>query len=445
MHLRRNEYFRKTADKLQLDRPLAYALLSRLWQACTGPITILLIVGFLTEAEQGVYYCLVPIIGIQAFFELGLLNVLISKAGHAYSAYLTVKDSPQDLEVAAGRLGELIRASRRWFSWASVLFAITSVSLGWSILSQNANDVAWRTALLAVVPLAAITVSLSSSLAILEGAGQRELVYRVRFYQAVCGGGLVWLALALGWGIWALVLASGVQAIWSAYLVRIHQRHFFRKFENAGTGHEFSWLREVLPIQWRAALSGLALHAATQFLTLCIMTFHSASEAGQLGITLSITTAIQMLAMAWVQTKYPLISEMHGRDDREKAGTLWRQTSIVSSGLLCVALASLVAAIALLPLAERGWEQRFAAPWIVFVLGMGCLANHVVALQGIYVLARGDKPFVVASVVGLSTTTALVWTLGYYYSIAGVVIGFTAGMTFAVLPLHSWQYWQFRR
>lgn len=432
----------KLAKSLQLDRSLVFALASRIWQALTGPVTIMLVIRFLSEDETGIYYNFAPIIGIQAFFELGLLNVLISQSGHAFSAYRTAKQNGGDVETAAGRLGDLIRASDRWFGVASILFAITAIAFGWYTFSQSDTNVDWMYPLLAIAPLAAITVYVSPSLAILEGAEDRNLVYQVRFYQMLCGSLVVWAALSMGLGVWALVIATGVQTAWSTYLVLVHRRGFFKKFSAAGSDKSFSWGRDVLPIQWRVAVAGLAFHVATQFLAVCIMTFHTSAESGRLGMTLSITSAIQMLAMVWVQTKYPLISSLHGRGKREEAGLLWQRTAGISSVLLILAFGGLIAAVAILPWFNESWQSRFIQPWLIAVLGLGCLANHWTALQAFYVLARGQNPFMVAAVIGYSITTAAVWIAGYFYSVPGVIGGFTFGITFAVLPMYSWCYWK---
>ena len=73
-------------DRIQWDLTLGYALSTRCWQAISGPITIMFLIGSLDLAEQGIYYSIVGIIGIQAYFELGLLNVLVSQSGHAAAA-----------------------------------------------------------------------------------------------------------------------------------------------------------------------------------------------------------------------------------------------------------------------------------------------------------------------------------------------------------------------
>ena len=442
---------RELAQRLQLDKPLGYALLSRVWQGISGPITIALIIRYLTGDEKGIYYAIGPVIGVQAFFELGLLNVLISHAGHANAAFLLEQKEGQEPasewshgSSAAGRMGELIRASRRWFGVASVLFCLFVLVFGWYTFSQSDAQVDWHLPLLVIAPLAALTVYFSPSLAILEGAGERELIYRFRFYQGVCGSLAVWLALALGLGVWAVVVATLVQTAWSGYLALYHRRSFFRQFVGVSGDHGFSWMRDVLPLQWRVAAIGIAFHLATQFLVIVILVFHTAVESGRLGMTMTITTSLQMFALAWVQTKYPLISAMHGENDREGAGTLWRRTTVVSTGLLCLGFTGFTVGLLVLPLFGRGWETEFVLPWQVVLFGVGCVANHLVAIQAFYVLARGANPLVVASLIGLLTTAVAVWIGGYYWSTTGVVGAFTIGITGVMLPLHSWAYYRFR-
>lgn len=410
----------------------------------SGPITIALIIRTLNAEEQGIYYGIIPVIGIQAFFELGLLNVLISHAGHASEALADADDSIATAK-ASGRMRELIRASRRWFAWASVLFVFAAIAFGWYTFTKSGSDVPWQTPLLVIVPIAALTVYFAPSVAILEGAGFRDSVYRFRLLQMLGGSLVVWIALASGWGIWALVIATVVQVLFVGYLTQVRHADFFRRFEHAESDAEhFSWIRDVLPQQWRVAASGMAYHLATQFLAIVVLTYHSDAESGRLGMTLSITTAIQMLALAWVQTKYPLISSLHGKGDREAAGTLWRRTAVVSSGLLLAAFSGFAAMLWSLPIFQQGWEDRFIEPWLLVVLGIGCLANHLVAIQAFYVLARGANPLIVVSLIGFLSTAVAVWICGYFASTPGVVLAFAGGMTLITLPLHSWAYRQFR-
>jgi hypothetical protein len=351
---------------------------------------------------------------------------------------------------------ELIRASQRWFSGASVLFATVAIGLGWYTFANSDTVTNWTAPLLVTVPIAAFGIYFAPALAVLEGSGDRELIYRIRFYQRFLGSFAVWASLVMGLGVWAIAVSAALQAVFSGYVPLVQRAAFFRRFKAiTARPKNFSWQRDVVPAQWRAAAVSSAYHIATQLFTLVLLNFHTTVEAGCLGMTLTATTAIQMLALAWVQTKFSVISLQHGEGNREAAGTMWRQTAIVSSLLLMVAFVTLTILIACLP--TIGWQlenwgfkprdlaARFITPTQCMILGVGCLANHLIAVQAFYVLARKANPFVIASVTGSLCTAAAVWIGGYLYATTGIVVGYAVTMALIGLPLHSYAYLQFRQ
>ncbi|MGB7324381.1 MAG: hypothetical protein WBD31_05885 [Rubripirellula sp.] len=440
---------RKLSERLHLDRSLAFVLATKIWQVVSGPITIALIIGAMTLEEQGIYSGIVGIIGIQALFELGLLNVLISQAGHEISL---VSGSGTDSSVVQHqsvlRMAELVRASRRWFAIASLLFGLLAIAFGWfTFYGDPADD--WQGPLVVLVPLSACAIFLSPSLAILEGSGFREDIYRYRFFQIVTGSLVVWGGLLLGCKLWVLVFSAAVQAAWMGYLTYWRFRDFFHRFQNVDERPEqFSWNHDVVPIQWRAAVVSIVYYIATGLFTVIVIKFHSPTEAAPLGMTLSIVVAIQMLALAWIQTKYPLVAALHGESKREEAGTLWRQIAVVSSGLLVAGLAVLLAIIALLPVAET-WigvalVPRFLSIGQLAMLSAGAVVNHVIAVQSFYVMSRRSSPLLMANLIGYGTVAMAVWAGGYLASISGLLAGYVIAMALVVLPLHTIAYLKFR-
>jgi len=310
--------------------------------------------------------------------------------------------------------------------------------------------------------VSAATIVLSPYIAVLEGAGFREQVYRIRFLQLLSGSLVVWVSLIFGFKLWTLVASAAVQLFWSAYLALVMRSDFFASLRQPMSGGDetcavatehstlvsgvsFSWTRDVLPLQWRLALMSVVYHFATQFFTVIVLTYHSAAEAGRLGMTLSVTAAIQSIATAWIYTKFSLVAAKHGAGDRESAGTIWRRTALVSTAILCLGMLTASGIVALLPLAQLGLERRFIEPWQIAVLGIGCLANHIVSLEGFYVLSRRGKPFLLAALTGFSSTAFATWMGGYLYSTSGIVIGYAVTTALITLPLHSYVYMRFRR
>ena len=450
-----------------MDRPLAYALAERIWQTLTGPFTIVLLVWYLSESDTGVYTGIGKIIGIQNLFELGMLNVLIGHAGHAAAALKSADDDDaSNSDRAKRRMQTLIDASGRWFAIAGLLFAVGAIAFGWYTFTrtESADHVStyweWLAPLLVVIPMAAMIVVLSPRLAILEGSGHRELLYRFRFYQRITGTVAVWGALLAGLGIWALVLSTFVQLLWTIYIPFVRCRGFFGKFQNLAAvenqedSNEFLWSRDVVPAQWRAALVSMAHYLATESFLFAILIFGSREDAGRLGLTLMITMAIQAVALAWVQTKFAVISDLHGADRREEAGVLWRRTALISTGLLATGFAVLVGILVLLPQAESliqwaGYGQkslttRFITPTQCAIYSVGCVASHLIGLQAIYVLARKANPLTIALMIGSLSAATAVWIGGATGGTTGLLVGYSTTMTLIALPVHTIAYKKFR-
>ena len=444
--------FQDVKQILQLDRTLGYALASRIWQSGAGLVTAWFLVH-LTLPEMGVYYTLVQIVGIQAWFELGLLNVLVSYSGHAMASVVQEQslESARRAETEASSMGaarakmhDLVVASGRWFGKAAVLYSVIAIVLGFWTLSES--TIRWAGPLLAVVPLAAMSVAMSPYVAILEGAGFRDVVQRLRFVQAVLGSLAVWLTLALGFGVWAIVIASAVQTVMTLLMIKRSCASFFLTVaSSAGQPSAFQWSRDILPTQWRMAAISVTFHIATQCFVIIVTMYHGDAAAGPLGMTLSMSSAIQMLALAWLQSQFPEAARLHAAGDREKAGIRWRRTAVVSTLILAVGFCALCLGVVLLSFLAGSYEKRFLPPWQILLLGLGCLSNHITSVQGYYVLARKAKPMLIPSLIGSITTAIVVWSGGYLYSVTGIIVGYACTMTLIFLPVHSLAYLRFRR
>ena len=67
-------------EKLALNRAVAYLLVARVWQFLAAPVTIFLIYRYFSKTTQGDYYLFVSLLAAQAFFELGLNNIIVLMA-----------------------------------------------------------------------------------------------------------------------------------------------------------------------------------------------------------------------------------------------------------------------------------------------------------------------------------------------------------------------------
>ncbi len=162
-------------------------------------------------------------------------------------------------------------------------------------------------------PAPRVNLYLSPMLAVLEGCGRVGEVARLRLAQSIIGYLLLWLGLALGVGLWAMPAVPLPAAAYTAYWLRTqpHPLGWLRAHQPADPSHAVDWRSEVLPFQWRIALSWISGYFIFQLFTPLTFARQGAAAAGRLGIALSIFTALLTLGMSWVNARLPALAGAH--------------------------------------------------------------------------------------------------------------------------------------
>ena len=70
---------------MEIDRAVSYGVSSAFIQVFSSPITILLIVKYLSPESQGFYYTFASLIALQTYVELGMSVVVVNTASHEWS------------------------------------------------------------------------------------------------------------------------------------------------------------------------------------------------------------------------------------------------------------------------------------------------------------------------------------------------------------------------
>src|SRR5258708_2388943 len=100
--------------------------------------SVLLIVHFLSAAEQGYYYALWSLVALQVVFELGFSFVILQVAAHE-RAHLEFHQDGRitGSETAHFRLASLLQRAIRWYSIAAVLMGVLLMMGGMRFFSLH--------------------------------------------------------------------------------------------------------------------------------------------------------------------------------------------------------------------------------------------------------------------------------------------------------------------
>ncbi|MCA9047256.1 MAG: hypothetical protein KDA89_00910 [Planctomycetaceae bacterium] len=439
---------RRLLKMLSIDDAIRYAVLQRIWQLLTGPVTQILIVLNFSRGTQDYYSAFIGLLGTQVFVELGLSVVLINVASHEWAGLKLIHGAVEGNPAALSRLASLNRMMLKWYAVTALLFAVV-VSVTGIVFFQNtqsarADDLArenieWLFPWLSLVLLNAGQLVLLPQTAILEGCHQLDVINRIRFRQILIGSVIVWGMLISGGGLWVLSASAAVRLAGEYYLVR-HQFHgFFSSLQTSRAEQVLDWRQEILPLQWRIAVQGMVLWAATHLPLLYVFRGQQTGDAARLGMTWTILSALQAASLAWIETRRPRFGTLIAEKKYSLLDSEFFRMAIISIGLMLAGAITLLAFVWFINLRDE-WvfvrlSERLLPVSSVLVYGAGFVATQPGLCANIYVRAHKRDPFLVAATVSNLALAVLQIVLGRQFGVAGVAWGYLVGMTFFQTPL----------
>lgn len=412
-----NQKLRRWLSIAGVDFHVLTTLLLRGWSILAGGITILLLPLYLSPAQQGYYFTFASVLALQIFFELGLSQIVMQLVSHEI-AHLepTADERLKGGDSHIGRLGSLVRLLSRWYGFAAVLFGVFATLAGWWFFAHRGSEPAstWLGAWLLVTTATAVNLWLSPGLAVLEGCGKVGQVARLRLVQSLVGMSIFWALLLCGAGLWAAAAVPLTNMLCTGYW--IHGRGNLLRWlatREVVQQHRMQWRRDVLPLQWRMALSWASGYLIFNLFTPVVFSRYGAIEAGRLGMALNVFSAILAVGMSWVYAKAPNLTMHIARGERKELNGLFRGLFIRST--LAVALMS--AALVLLAWALRqsnfSMIERIASIDVLVVLAIVTVLNAMASALATYMRAHREEPMMAPSVaMGVLVASIVYWSAG---------------------------------
>lgn len=392
-----------------MDSHILAVLLTRGWTIFAGAVTLFFIPSWLTLQEQGYFYTFFSLLALQVFFELGFNGIVIQWVGHE-APFVRVSASGQ-LEGdsrTVDRLRSLLKLLHRWYLVASLLFAVAMSVTGVYFFSTRPElpSQVWLPIWLVLVFTVAISLYLSPLLSFMEGLGWVREVARVRLVQSVVGYSLMWTAMGLNAGLYAVPALTLCSAITSFGWVKKHQPRLFPAPGVTETSSlpSMSWRKEIFPLQWRIALSWISGYFIFHAFTPLVFAHQGPEEAGRLGLGLTIFSSLSTLGMSWVTACVPRFASYIVIGNRRALNSLF--ISVTSGAVLVTTLAC---CLVLLGAWATQWlnrpiTERIPSLPVLLCLALVTVANCLISSEACYIRAHKVEPLLSASlVVGLIT------------------------------------------
>jgi len=396
---------------LGMDRAVAYTFLARLTSIAGSTGTVLLIVHFLSPVEQGYYYTLWSLVSLQVVFELGFSFVIQQLAAHE-CAHLELRGdgSVGGDPGAHARLASTLKLSVRWYTAAATAIALVLAPLGGVFFAHYSTPgqahVAWRGPWLSAVLAASAFLWCMPFYSFLEGCGLVRAVAALRLRQALAAAVLAWTALLMHRGLYAPAMTIAGQVAMGLLFLAGHRRMLggllgLRTGETA-----IDWITEVWPFQWRIAVSWLCAYFTVQALIPILFAQRGPVEAGQMGMSLSITGYMTTLVLPWISTKATPFGRMIADGQFRNLDRLFRHALRQAMTVYGLVALGACAGAALLPSIAPRLAARLVAPELFAVLVFAAGANCAVQCLAILLRSFKREPFLVQSLIAAALTPA---------------------------------------
>ena len=418
----------KIPHYIGLDRAIAFTVLGRVVQGLGSVGSVLLIVHFLTAAEQGYYYALWSLVALQSVFELGFSFVILQVAAHERAHVEIHGDGTiSGSEAAHARLASLLQRAVKWYTTAAVIMGIVLLIGGmrfFALHQQAQTPNIWIIPLRVTVLACAITFSIGPVLSFLEGCGQVAQVARMRFFQSTVSVALSWTAMLSHHGLFSPAMVLLGQGFVAGFLL-YSRRKLLLPLLHMNVGQQgISWRQEVWPFQWKIAVSWLCDYFIFQLFTPVLFAFRGPVEAGKMGLSMSIVMQMSAMMLAWMTTKAAPFGSLIAKRDTPALDRLFfralRQSLSLFAGLAALLLMGVLVAPYVVPRISHRIED-----WPIFLLLLlTALSSHVVQSEAIYLRAHKVEPFLVQSIVIASCTAASVVVLAKTSGALGVSLAY---------------------
>ncbi|WP_159874901.1 hypothetical protein [Aquitalea denitrificans] len=434
-------------DLLGIDSAIMYTIMTRVWTNAAGLITIYLISTKLSNTEQGFYYTFSSILAMQIFFELGFSNVLSQFASHEM-AKLSWRDGKLSGDKpSVRRLKYLFKLAIRWYLICSIAMLTGLLIFGYSFFNSQLRDpsINWQLPWIFLVIAASGNLFISPLISLFEGSGFLAQIAKFKFIQSITSNSISWILLSLGTKLFISAAAATVILLTSTFWLYNNFRHFiFDVLHEKHSEEAISWKNDIWPMQWKIALSWLSGYFIFQIFTPIAFKYHGPVIAGQVGMSLTITSALSVFAMAWINTKTPLFCQCIANNDNALLEYYFQKSFKQSIGILLASVAILNGGILFINYNNLAIASRILPPFQFSMLTVTVIANHIIFSQATFIRAHKKELYLGHAILLAILIGSICYYLGRYQTVSDMLSSYTIIMIAIGVPYSTFIYRNFK-
>ena len=396
---------------------------------------MLLIPLFLSKQMQGFWFTFGSLSALSIFADLGFTAIVTLFAAHEF-AYLRIgsggliEGDPAYLD----RLKSFFRFAMKWGIMVVIITFPIIFIVGYLLMSGEPVLFSWRWPWLVFVCGAGINFVSNIALSFFEGCGLISKAQKIRFFANVVYAFTVIVSLLSGFNLYSIAIGTSFNAIiLLIVLLKTFKPALIQLL--AANINPHPWRKEVFRLLWRYAISWSSGYFIFQLFTPVAFRFYGSAAAGQVGITITLVTAIFSISNIWMYVANPKLNMYIAKKEWVPLNAYFKKHLLLSAATFILGSCACLIIFILAP-DYKGFKDRFMDVGNVSLLLFAWFLQLIINSLALYLRAFKEEPLVIPSLVSavyLGITTILIgFFLPSKFIMAGFYTAFFFGMPWVI-------------
>jgi hypothetical protein len=401
--------------------------INQLWRLLAGPVvSVYCIPAFLSPEQQGLWFTIISLSALTTFADMGFTNIIMQFAAHEF-AFLHF-DRNKRLSGEQERIEKLMslfRFSMKWIGMATALFMPVIMAVALFFFTKEGRTWSWLFPWCIYLIAAGIGMILNVVQSFLEGCDEISTIQSIKTLGAIVNSTCLIAMLASGCGLYALaVSAFSSNVILGCLTILKYRKFLFAYRTTVATGaSEKEWLRGILKLLWRYALSWACGYFSLQFYVPIMLKARGEVAAGKVGLSWSIMSAAFSLANVWIYTAIPRINILIEKKSWIELRNLAVRRCLLSLTTYAFGVGGFIVGLGIIG-GSLGIRDRFLPINGLAIVASAWMMQMI--LNTIATVLRGfkEEPFVALSIAGTAWTIASSILCARFMNIEMYFLGF---------------------
>lgn len=423
MNLSISLLFQKAKNNIGKD--VFFTLLNSLWKIISGPITLLMIPIFINQIVQGYWYTFMSLSALSIFADLGFTTIVSQFAAHEF-AHLTIDKKSRLLvgdEERIQRISSLFRFVTQWGIKVSIFTFPIIFLVGYYMFANKQDDLNWILPWILFIAVSGINFTVGIVLSFLEGCNQIAEIQKNRTVSLIVSSLSVWLFLYLDFNLLALSLTSFIAIMINIIMLNFRFGILIRQILRKGKGYYVNWRKDFLRLLWKYAISWSSGYLIFQIYIPLTFQFHGSIDAGKVGLSMALTTAIFTISNVWMYVANPKLNMAASKKDWISMDRILRKNMILSILTFTICFSGVICLMILLK-GRTHIIDRFLSIMPLSTLLICWMIQLIINSLALYLRAHKQEPLVYLSVMSASITTLSSYIIIRYFSVDYIFFGF---------------------